>query len=272
MFDSVKKWLHTQPPGSDGKVLSSWAKAHGHTFKTVRDERGGVIECRDLERRWRIEWGNSQRIYIDGAELRMREELGVSPDFQLLLLSRTLTTKLETDVFDRFTEAMQTQIDHTMPEEMRWLAMFPRVSLGDNKPLKVRFNLQSPNAAAAQGWIAGEIGDALLKAAHTFLQADPPFMMMILRGRLYLRMQALKVDEELLDGADALFRMAAARARTVDALVSGPPSTLTGTSTVGASGWDSSASTAWQSQLPSELPAGGPETAPDHKGAVAHHR
>lgn len=264
--------------------MSSWAKSHGHVHKTVRNQRGGVIECKDLERRWRIEWGDSQRLYIEGTELRMREELGVSPDFQLLLLSRTLATKLETDVFDRFTEAMQTQIDHTLPEEMRWLAMFPRVSLGDNKPLKARYVLQSPNAEAAQAWVAGEMSEALIRAAQGFLFADPSFVLMVLRGKLYLRMQAPKVDDVLLDGADALFRLAAARARTAEAMTGNPSSVPSSLPGIGAGVAVGAAPSEWGSgfsasnlitQAPSELPSvieldADPSADPPGQ-ALAHH-
>lgn len=252
MFAFLKSWLDTRPQGVEARAMAAWAKTHGHVFKTVRSERGGVIDCREGARNWRVEWGDSQRTYIQGAELRLREDLGVSQDFQLLLLSRTLGTQLETDVFDRFTEAMQTQIDHTMPEEMRWLAMFPRVQTGDNKALKVRFTLQSPNDQAAQAWVGGEMPQALMHAAQTFLATDPPFVIMLLRGKLYLRMQSLKIDDALLNGVNALFALASSRAKAIGAHM-GDLSTLSGMSN--STGWGSSTVSTWNTQTPSELPA-----------------
>lgn len=246
MLDQFKRWMSKEPEGTDAKALSSWAKTHGHLFKTVRNEQGGVVECHETERHWRIEWGAPQRIYIEGSELRLREELGISPDLQLMLISRTLAMKLETDVFERFTEAMQTQIDHTLPEEMRWLAMFPRVSMGEHKALKARYQLQSPATGVAQAWLDGELADALLRASGGVLQGDPSFVILMLRGRLYLRMQAPRVDAEMLDAVDNLFGIAARRARVV-AAAAGRTSAINS-----ASDWPSTSATAWQSQLNSE--------------------
>lgn len=243
MLDSFKRWMRGEPEGADARALSSWAKAHGHIFKTVRNERGGVVECRDADRAWRLEWGDPQRRYIDGSELRLREEIGLSSDVQAMLISRSLATRLESDVFDRYTEAMQTQIDHNLPEEMRWLAMFPRVSFGEGKGLKARFQLQSPASGMAQAWLEGELSDALLRAAEGVLRADPAFVMLLLRGRLYLRMQALKVDTELLEAVNDLFGVAARRVRVV-AAAAGRASAAQ----VSPSEWPSTSATAWQSQ------------------------
>ena len=101
-------------------------KAEGHAFKRVKDKTGGgyVVETADG---WRVEWGESQRPYIMGKELRFRCDTGMSPDVQMVMVSKTLAQALESDVFSRFTNAMQTQIDNTLPDEMRWLAMHQRV-------------------------------------------------------------------------------------------------------------------------------------------------
>ena len=43
-------------------------------------DQGFVIDGRLGATPWRLEWGPSQRPYIQGQELRLRSELGLSPD------------------------------------------------------------------------------------------------------------------------------------------------------------------------------------------------
>lgn len=246
MLEGLKRWISGHPDEPQSRVLSQWARDRGHVFKTVRDERGGVVECRNESpggvRQWRLEWGRPQRRYIQGLELRLREELGLSGDVQILLIARSLADKMEHDVFERYTEAMQTHVDTSMPEEMRWLAMFPKLTLPGHKPLRSHLQLLCPIPGAAEAWISGELGHAL-EAAYAIggvLHGDPPFLMQVLRGRLYLRLSAPELTPALLDGVNSLFALAASRARADLASVAQPPEPHT-------SGWHSSAPTAWQS-------------------------
>ena len=50
-----------------------------------RDDDGFVIDGQLDGTPWRIEWGPPQRTYIDGHELRLRMELGLPPDLQMLV-------------------------------------------------------------------------------------------------------------------------------------------------------------------------------------------
>lgn len=239
MLGNLKRWISSQPVPADVRGLSNWAQQNNQIFKTVRDERGGVVECESDGRNWRIEWGEPQRRYIATSELRLREELGLSPDFQLLVISRKLAEKLESDVFERFTEAMQTQIDNNMPEEMRWLAMFPKVNLSAHKVLRSKLLVLSSVGPAAEAWLQGEVAQALEAALNGFLSSDPSFVLMALRGRLYLRLEAETLDENILNAANVLFEVAGRRARSLGDLLADNGST--------SGGWSSSSSTAWQS-------------------------
>lgn len=239
MLGNLKRWISSQPVPADARGMSNWAQRNNQVFKTVRDERGGVVECETDGRTWRIEWGEPQRRYIKTSELRLREELGVPADFQLLVISRPLAEQLESDVFERFTEAMQTQIDNNMPEEMRWLAMFPKVNLSAYKPLRAKLLMLSSVVPAAEAWLQGEVAQALETALAGFLGTPPPFVLMILRGRLYLRLEAEALDEELLDAVNVLFEVASRRAKGLAEMLTD--------GNISSGGWSSSATTAWQS-------------------------
>jgi len=249
MLEGLKRWISGHPDETQARVLAQWARDHGQVFKTVRDERGGVVECRSpaaagtAAREWRMEWGRPQRRYIPDLELRLREELGLSPDVQILLIGRALADRMEHDVFERYTEAMQTQVDTSMPEEMRWLAMFPKLVLPAHKALRPHVQLLCATPGLAEAWVNGPLGQAL-EAAYApggVLSGDPPFLMQVLRGRLYLRLSATELSPVLLDGVDALFGLAVRRAREALAHYA-PPAEATA-----ASHWPSTASTAWQS-------------------------
>ncbi len=216
MLDSFKRWFNGSSLSPEGRPLALWAKQHGHTFKTVKDRSGFVLDCSDeAKRHWRIEWGPSQRAYIAGLELRLREEIGVHSDIQLMLISRHLADRLESAAFDSYTEAMQTQIDTSLPEESRWLAMFPKVSLSAHKSLRPHFQLLGATQEWADAWLNDEFARALESATQTFLKGGPEFVIMVMRGRLYMRVAAPRVDGELLDQLCAIFRVASERTRAL---------------------------------------------------------
>ena len=187
MFESIKRLLSTPAAGDEGDVLAAWAKAEEHTFKRVKDKSGGgyVVET---NKAWRVELGASQRPYIIGKELRFRADTGVPGDVQMIMVTKVLAQTLESDVFSRFTNAMQTQIDNTLPDEMRWLAMHQRVSLTVSPLLNKRFALFCNADAVAQSWLNEATVQALETAASTWWSDSLMLVLTLNRGMLTLRM------------------------------------------------------------------------------------
>ena len=224
--------------------VAEWAKGRGFGFKRVRGDAGFVIEGQLDGKPWRIEWGLPQRDYILGNELRLRMELELASDAQMLLLSRPLMDALERKTFEEITDNVQTQIGTKSPEEMRWLVMFPKINLGTLKTLRARFGAVASSPEAGLAWITGPLADAVeQKAAGGFLRDEPPFLLMTLRGRAYLRMQLLTPNVADIGAALALFETAVAQAMLVAGHTSGK-----------SRDWNhSSASTAWQTFQPDEI-------------------
>jgi hypothetical protein len=243
MFDALKHWMTGGPGGPDWHAIVKWAGQRGATFKRAREDEGFVVEGALDGRAWRLEWGPPQRSYIEGRELRLRMELGLPQDLQMLLLSRPLMETLERLTFERYTEQMQTQIDVSSPEEMRWLAMFPQVPLAAPKALRNRFAAVAAAPALAAAWIDGLLSERLADAVGGPLAAEPPLVLMTLRGRVYLRLQLAEPDATAVEAMVALFETAAAQA----VRVSGDPH-------CGPEGWPNTASTAWQTHLQPEDP------------------
>ena len=154
MLESFKKLFGKSLPERDFTEVVDWARRNGHGFKRVRGEDGFVIDGLFDSMPWRLEWGPAQRVYIGGQELRLRMELSLPQDMQMLLVSRTLMETLERATYEEFTDSMQTQIGSSQtPEEMRWLVMFPKLDLAMLKAQRGRFGAVSSVPAAGLAWI-----------------------------------------------------------------------------------------------------------------------
>lgn len=243
MLDAFRKLISRQPAGPDWREVSEWAKANKLGFKREQEGHGFVIDGGMESKPWRLEWGPPQRQYIEGHELRLRMELGLSPNLQMLLLSQPLLEVLERHTFERFTESMQTVIDGAAPEEMRWLAMFPKVPYKASKDVRMRFGLVGNVPSETADWVEGPLAGQMDEAAAGFLKNEPPFVLMLLRGRAYLRMQLPEPQVQIIEQAVALFEVAVLQALRV-----------AGVAAEGSTDWQSTGSTAWQTQLDPEEP------------------
>jgi hypothetical protein len=215
MFETLKRWMHKSAPAADAdqKVLSAWAKGAGHTLKAVTGGAPGAVV--QSASGWRLEWGRSQRPYFPGHELRFRSESGLTPDVQMLWLSKTFAQTLEGEVFQRFTDANQTRIDSSMPDEMRWLAMHPKVSLAPYPLLVKRFWLLSNAPQVASQWLEGELSTALEVAAASWWVDQAGVLITVNRGILTLRMNGDGIEPNQLAMVSSLFDVAAQRVKAL---------------------------------------------------------
>ena len=235
MLESLKRLFSTPAVGSEWGEVAAWAQRRGHGFKRSRDAQGFVIDGRLEGLPWRLEWGPAQRPYIEGSELRLRMELDLPPDMQMLVLSRPLMDLLEKQTYERFTQGLQTQIDTSTPEEMRWLVMFPKVDMSTLKTLRPNFGVVASTPADALIWIEGPLANLLEEAANGPLRDAVPFVLMTLRGRTYMRMRLAEPEPATLNTMLAIFETAVAQAMRA---VSGH--------TKSGAAWPSSSTTAWQ--------------------------
>ncbi len=237
MLESLKRLLAGKPAEAAAWAdVAGWAAQQALNFRRVREGEGFVVEGALDDLPWRLEWGPPQRAYIAGRELRMRMELDLPGDLQMLLMARPLLDLLERQTYESFTEGLQTQIDTGTPEEVRWLVMFPKANLNMYRALRGRLGAVAAAPASVPMWLEGPLAQQLERALSTLLQHDPPFVLMTLRGRLYLRMQLIDPDPAAMATAVSLFETAARQA-------------LRAAAQAGESGqeWPSTGSTAWQS-------------------------
>lgn len=253
MLDALKRLISRHPPPVAWLDIAQWAKTRHAELKRVKDEEGFVIEGMLDLKPWRLEWGPPQRQYIEGQELRLRMNVGLPPDLQMLVLSHSLAETLESSTFQRFTETTQTLVDSDSPEETRWLVMFPQAPFKASRMVRAKFNLVGSSSLEAASWLEGELATQLETAAETFLKSAPPFMVMVLRGRVYLRLQLAEPTVATLAQVVELFETAVSQAVR-----------MAGTGHDGPSGWSHSESaSAWQTQ-PGPVDSG-------KKGSVGRH-
>jgi len=215
MFESIKRMLGSASAARDeSQALAAWAKAEGYTFKHAR-HKTGVGYVVESGRGWRVELGPSQRSYISGQELRFRADTGLHGDVQMILVSKVLAQTLESEVFTRFTNAMQTQIDNSMPDEMRWLAMHSRVPLGASSLLGKRFVLFCNAETVAQLWLDPATLQSLEQAASSWWTDSLMLVLTVNRGILTIRMSGQGVEEAQLKMVGELFSRLMARMRVV---------------------------------------------------------
>jgi hypothetical protein len=213
MLDGLKRLFSGTPDEGTGDWdgVAPWAASRQYAFRAVHNE-GFVVDGRLGATPWRLEWGPSQRPYLQGQELRIRSELGLASELQLVLMNRQLQEKMEKDVFDQYVEGVQTRIDNQTPPEMRWLVMFPKLPGAEMPELRERYIALSSMKSWLVQWLKGPLSEAIAT-----LRVDPatPMVLMIGRGRLMLRTALPDAQVAPLQGWLRLFETAMREARRV---------------------------------------------------------
>ncbi len=238
MFQALRRWLSLGPLGarsSGFSAVEAWAGRAGFRFRKAQDRSRFLIETTSNGCELRMEWGPSQRSYIEPSELRLRMDMNLPGSVQMLVLNQALMERLEGETFERYTQSAQTMIDISTPEEMRWLAMFPKVDLSFDKPLRSHFCVLGADPDLTLAWVKAGLAPQLERASQSLLRGDTPFVLITMRGKMYLRMQLAEPSPAALTQCLELFDSAVLAAQS-----------LIGQMPQGHTEWPSTANTAWQ--------------------------
>jgi hypothetical protein len=219
MFDRFKKAFAKPAPAPaprsnpvsrlDEGPVSEWAATRGLVFSA--DPSGGAValEGRVQGKPWRLERGAPTRDYIRGEELRARAKLGLHEDVSVLVMNRPLKNLLERRAYQSYTDDLQTSLGNNLPQEVRWLALFEEFGWADlPEPFLDRFSVHAERRESAQGWVAPQLAQLLLEWPEPAPPADVPFMLLLLQGKAYLRMQYTPADLPTLQHAALVFTRA----------------------------------------------------------------
>jgi len=173
---------------------------------------GWVMDHHPEHPDWRIEWGPAQRSFMSSHEFRLRMELPALPDVQALLLDRPLLARLDREVYQQFTDTVQTRLDEEAPEEMRWLAMHAKLTPNElGETLRDRYGALSDDPPWLMHWLAGPVSDALKTLAETMpieAVSSQPFILRLARGQIVIRQAAATPRAKVLDALFGLARAA----------------------------------------------------------------
>jgi hypothetical protein len=210
MLESFKRLFTAPGQGADVAEISAWAGKRGYTYAPM--EEGFAVDGQYDGKPWQLEWAPPQRPFMQGHELRMQIQAGIAHDVHMMVLSRPLMESLEKQAFQKFTQTLQTQIDNSSPEEMRWLVMFAKVDVSGMPAVAAHYGAVASSPAQGQLWIEGPLAKLLERATGTLLVGDPPFVLTISRGRAEMRMQLSDVSSPFLGAAISLFETAVGQA------------------------------------------------------------
>jgi hypothetical protein len=239
VFKQVKHWLVARTNAARWRPIQEWAESQSAQFRLTRDGRGFLIEQpKALPGALRVEWAASQRAYISGNELRMRCELRLHSDLQMMVLCRQLMETLESAVFEAYTDTLKTRVDTDTPEEMRWLVMFPKLGQISSKLVRQRFGAVGVNKELTAAWLDGRLSDALAQSSQDLLPEGHPFVLMTMRGNVYLRSAMAEADLGKIQALFKVLEIACKEAALVNSRLSDR------------SPWPTTTSVAWQSSVP----------------------
>ena len=200
MFDRLRKAFGTSgSPGSDlgrpatNRDVARWAAKQqlaivAHSTEGHFDL-GGDIHGHP----WRLECGAPTRDYVTGLELRGRADVGADPDAAVMVINRPLQEILEGTAYTAITDTLQTTVNTNLPEEMRWLAMYEEMTWpGLPASFRQHFAVIAERIDVAQRWIHAPVVSQLLnflEGEHSAARAQSPLVLMLVRGKVYLRME-----------------------------------------------------------------------------------
>jgi hypothetical protein len=215
MFDRIKKAFAKEakseaPPSTlHAGPMSEWAATQGFGFSIDDTGQSVALEGKVGGRPWRLQLGRPSRNYIFGEEVRARAELGVDESAAILVMNRPLKEALEKRAYELYTNELQTSVDTTLPEEMRWLAMYDEVgwdSLASD--FWTRLAVLTDNRESALAFLDPQLAELMLTWPAPGPSAEVPFMVLLLNGKLYLRMEYTPADLATLQHASRIFTAA----------------------------------------------------------------
>lgn len=138
---------------------------------------------------YRIEIGPPKREFIQGSELRARGDLDLDASVGVIVMSRALKCSLEEQAYSRITDGDQTALRSDLYEEMRWVAAYQEVGwAGLTHAFWERFAVLSDRREHAQAWIDDQLMELL------GVGMSRPLVLVLLRGKCFLRMQCAADD------------------------------------------------------------------------------
>lgn len=216
MFERIKNVFSSRKkPAFEGTgqtadyEVSEWAGTQGWSYSGPSPSRRFALTGNVHGRSWRLERGKPSRNFIRGEELRARAVLGIDEDAAVLVLNRPLKEALDKKAYELYTDNLRTTVDPNLPEELRWLAMYEEFGWPElPQAFWQRYAVLADTRENAQAWISQRLAEQMLDWPQPGPHPQVPWMMMLLRGKAYLRMEYSPADLPTLQHAADVFTCA----------------------------------------------------------------
>lgn len=213
MFEQLRKafGLNNHPKaGSQGVAtpgqLALWAGAQRWDFAFEGEPDRFVLQGQVVEHPWRLESGAPTRDYIQGTELRVRAELALSPDAHVMVINRALKEELEGRVYGAITDSLQTTVNQSLPQEMRWLSIYEELRWPQMPASFLRaFAVVGEDLDTARHWVNAALVSQLMRDQQQVPPGQVPLVLMVSDASMALRMQSTARYLPDLEYAMALF-------------------------------------------------------------------
>lgn len=213
MFEQLRKafGLNNHPKASSQGVatpgqLALWAGAQRWDFAFEGEPDRFVLQGRVVEHPWRLESGAPTRDYIQGTELRVRAELALSPDAHVMVINRALKEELEGRVYGAITDSLQTTVNQSLPQEMRWLSIYEELRWPQMPASFLRaFAVVGEDLDTARHWVNAALVSQLMRDQQQVPPGQVPLVLMVSDASMALRMQSTARYLPDLEYAMALF-------------------------------------------------------------------
>ena len=175
--------------------LIAWAETHGIAYFAGEEAGSFSLTGAVCGWPWKIERVATSRDYIAGHEVRARVETRADEDAAVIVMNRALKDSLEEQAYSLYTDSLQTDARPVLIEEMRWLAAYPEVGWESlPEAFWACYAVAADRRSNAMAWVTDHFGQTLLAWNRITRPLDVPFMMMLLRGKVHLRMQCDSCD------------------------------------------------------------------------------
>jgi hypothetical protein len=188
-------------------ALSKWADFQGLIYRGHPGTKSFSVEGNVNGKAWKMTSSLPTREFIKGEELLARAVLNTLEEVSVLVISRSLKESLEQQAFKRSTDVNQTDINPTLPVEAQWLAAYKETGWnGLPSAFWVRYSVIANRSRHASAWISPALAELLL----SWPDVDPhnPFLMMLIRGKAYMRMQYVGENVAAVEHAVDVFTVA----------------------------------------------------------------
>jgi hypothetical protein len=211
--DENADWVNTHPGGeaSSSNAQDAGGAQGGQAGSVWRADSGAGSGIQGMVQGlpWKLERAAASRNYISGEEIRGRADIAVDPQVTVIIMNRALKELLEKRAYALYTHSVETEASPTLMEEMRWLALYPQVgweSVADS--FWHRYAVMTGLRAQAMGWVTPRLADLLMAWPEPAPAADTPFILMVMRGKVHLRMQLTPADSNTLNHITRVFTAA----------------------------------------------------------------